>query len=78
MQKWEYAWLEWAGEAKGAHRAVTFSHRDPWDKLGGTLPDLVRRLGDDGWELVLNSYAMPKSPIGLHGLIAWTLKRPLA
>ena len=52
MQKWEYAILIFWGIA-GWTRRVEFTHHDKWEPIGkeDLLPTL-RRLGEEGWELV--------------------------
>ena len=48
--KYEYAVLTWVSDrAKGE---CHFSHRPKWDKIDGPLTDALRRLGDEGWQLV--------------------------
>jgi hypothetical protein len=49
MNKWEYARLE--STAKGVN--VVFSHREAWMEIApDAFFDTLRRLGDEGWELV--------------------------
>lgn len=49
MARWEYARLESVAEGVG----VVFSHREPWPRQSPeAFFDSLRRLGDDGWELV--------------------------
>jgi hypothetical protein len=54
MQRWEYAELLWGGRDRGAVRMVTFTHRaERWEPLDrGACLETVRRLGDEGWEMV--------------------------
>lgn len=49
MQKWEYAWLTYPGEWP-----VEFSHhQEQWKPIKGEKYSAVlKRLGDEGWELV--------------------------
>jgi hypothetical protein len=47
--KWEYARLESGPDGVG----VVFTHREPWTGLPPeAFFDTLRRLGDEGWELV--------------------------
>jgi hypothetical protein len=49
MNRWEYARLE--STAKGVN--VVFSHREAWTEIApDAFFDTLRRLGDEGWELV--------------------------
>lgn len=49
MTKWEYARLE----SRDSGLNVVFSHRPPWTGLAPeAFFDTLRRLGDEGWELV--------------------------
>jgi hypothetical protein len=70
-QKWEYAeFFFQGGMGKGRH--VRFTHREDWDKVGtGELMDIMRRLGEDGWEMVSHSTTG-------DGWSSWYFKRPLA
>ena len=52
MHEWEYAVLVWDGEATGKQRDIIFSHRDAPSRLHGTLAALLRKLDDEGWEMV--------------------------
>jgi hypothetical protein len=49
LPRWEYARLESTGTGVG----VVFTHREPWPRQAPeTFFDTMRRLGDEGWELV--------------------------
>jgi hypothetical protein len=49
LLKWEYARLESTATGVG----VVFTHREPWTGLPPeSFFDTLRRLGDEGWELV--------------------------
>jgi hypothetical protein len=49
MQSWEFALLTW----QPGRTAVGFTHHETWRALAGEeFWDVMRRLGDDGWELV--------------------------
>ena len=49
MTKWEYARLESSDQGV----SVVFSHQVPWTGLAPeAFFDTLRRLGDEGWELV--------------------------
>ncbi|MGH2353091.1 MAG: hypothetical protein ACRDJN_15910 [Chloroflexota bacterium] len=49
MERWEYARLE--STATGIN--VVFTHQQPWSGLAPeAFFDTLRRLGDEGWELV--------------------------
>ncbi|MGI8423278.1 MAG: hypothetical protein ACR2NO_04065 [Chloroflexota bacterium] len=49
MTRWEYARLQSTGEGVD----VVFTHRPAWARQGPELFfDTLRRMGDDGWELV--------------------------
>ncbi len=57
MIKWEYARLE----STDGGVSVVFSHRQPWPGLAAdAFFETLRRLGDDGWELVS---ALPLSAV---------------
>ncbi len=63
MPKWEYARLE----SSDVGINVVFTHRPPWTGLPPeAFFETLRRLGDDGWELVaaipLVATAMPVAP----------------
>src|SRR5581483_5147146 len=63
MPKWEYARLE----SSDAGINVVFTHRQPWTGLPPeAFFETLRRLGDDGWELVaaipLVATAAPVTP----------------
>jgi len=59
MQKWEYLRLDWAGLGGDPYPLkLTFSHREPpWAENHEGWPrgwkETMRRLGDEGWELVV-------------------------
>lgn len=69
MQRWEFALLSWgAGLTE-----VGFTHHDSWRELPGEeFWDTLRRLGDEGWELV----SVIEGP-GIQKTQYW-LKRPQA
>jgi hypothetical protein len=72
--KWEYANLEWEDVKRGGHRAVRFTHRDPWLRLPAGDADfyaVMRALGDDGWEMVAQ---IRPSRTASHN--TWWFKRP--
>ncbi|MCC7104263.1 MAG: hypothetical protein IT307_03905 [Chloroflexi bacterium] len=49
MQAWEFALLSWGRELT----EVGFTHHDTWRGLSGSeFWDVLRRLGDEGWEMV--------------------------
>jgi hypothetical protein len=49
LTRWEYARLESTGSGVG----VVFTHREPWPRQAPeTFFDTMRRLGDEGWEVV--------------------------
>jgi hypothetical protein len=71
MQSWEYAEFLWEeGRQPSARRYVAFTHHDPLelDESDRFWPTL-RKLGEDGWELVSTTQI-------LGGTLCW-LKRPL-
>jgi hypothetical protein len=72
MQSWEYAEFLWQNSPEPtARRYVAFTHHDAWqlDETGQFWATL-RRLGEEGWELV-SAVQQP------DGTLCW-LKRPLA
>lgn len=75
--KWEYAMLSWWGANKGAHRELIFSHWPAMLKIDGSLADLLRRLGDDGWEMVNAHQPNPTTAVVLEHPIFAAFKRPL-
>ena len=49
MRSWEYALLTWSSD----ETKVGFTHHESWRKLNGEeFWDVLRRLGDEGWEMV--------------------------
>ena len=64
MQKWEYAELVWYDSVTSEDEedeedddevsgTLSFSHREEAEEFGeGAFWDTMRRLGDEGWELV--------------------------
>jgi len=52
MQCWEYARFIWGGEDSRAPRRVGFTHADPWSVGADDYWVTLRRLGEEGWELV--------------------------
>ncbi len=60
MQKWEYLRLDWMGLGGDPYpQNLTFSHREPpWAENYEGWPkgwkETMRRLGDEGWELVVS------------------------
>ena len=72
MQKWEYAQINWEGAGMGKHRSVEFTHHESWTKVGGNeLFPLLRRLGEEGWELVAHT-------LDSRNWNTWWFKRPLS
>ena len=76
MTRWEYAFVHWQGDARGARRSIDFSHRPRQDKIDGTLTDHVKQLGDEGWEMVGVSDFHAMGTTGSAGPI-YAFKRPL-
>jgi hypothetical protein len=54
MQQWEYAYLSYYA-GMGKRREVQFTNGEVWDKIPNDFVGTLRRLGDQGWELVLDS-----------------------
>jgi hypothetical protein len=72
MTKWEYAAFDWEGGGMGKKRYVRYSHRPPWDGIGGNqLMEVFRTLGDEGWELAGHVLAQGTT------WNTWWFKRPL-
>ena len=52
MQRWEYARFIWGGEEARDPRRVGFTYGDPWSVGSDDFWATMRRLGDEGWELI--------------------------
>ena len=73
MARWEYAVVAWA-QGVGETRIVEFSNGTQWEKLK-SLPEVLPRLGADGWELVATEgYYWP---IAGKGTAMLWFKRPM-
>jgi hypothetical protein len=54
MQHWEFAMLTWGG----GETQVGFTHHESWrHQAGEEFWEIMRRLGDEGWELVSTTQA---------------------
>jgi hypothetical protein len=70
-QQWEYAEFFFQGGV-GKHRTVRFTHQEDWTKIGGDeLVATLRRLGEEGWEMVTHSTTG-------EGYSSWYFKRPFS
>jgi hypothetical protein len=61
MPQWEYAQLTWIGTAHAHTGYVTFSHQGTKWTEGQQLGQVLRYLGDDGWEMV-RVMPVPQTP----------------
>ncbi|MHB1134932.1 MAG: hypothetical protein ACYC4L_21385 [Chloroflexota bacterium] len=70
--KWEHAILRWHGDGRFDHRSITYSDRGKVEDLNGQLDQVLKMLGDEGWEMVgLSCYSNSMSTPAVYAF-----KRP--
>ena len=73
-QHWEYAQLIYLTTAAENHVSVHFTHQERWPD-SDALWESLRRLGDEGWEMIGPPVPLPQVETEVTGYMLW-FKRP--